>query len=458
MFLWKPNYLFAPNDATGAPAGGGMSGGSPSVFGTREGTVDKDDTIKFLAEDDKPEDGPIDLTPKPKKDKSKEEDDDEDKDEKTPRQTLDEDDEDKDDKDDEDDEDDDLEALLEETQEPTEEQLELTTPVRRKEILKKYPNLFKEFPYLEKAYYREQQFTEVFPTIDDARNAAESVETLQRFEKDLMGGNLETILKAVKEENSSSFSVIVDELLPTLAKVDEGAYHHLLGNTIKHTIISMLQEGQRNPEAKDVLTSAAQILNQFVFGSSQFQQPTKFSKTEKPEEKGKDEEITKREQDFTRRQFETARGELNTRVNNSLKATIEGNIDPKNSMTDYVKRQAVRDATEMLTKLFSQDKRFGEITDRLWKAAFDSNFSKDSVDRIRSAYLSKARTLLPSVIKKARNEALRGMGKRVRDTEEETPRSGDKTERPRSKNSGNKTTKPGEVPAGMKTLDFLMQD
>ena len=38
-------------------------------------------------------------------------------------------------------------------------------------------------------------------------------------------------------------------------------------------------------------------------------------------------------------------------------------------------------------------------------------FDKESTDRIKSAYLSKAKTLLPSVIKKARNDALRGLGR-----------------------------------------------
>jgi hypothetical protein len=52
--------------------------------------------------------------------------------------------------------DEELKEIEEELEPPTEEQLELVTPVRRKEILTKYPNLFKDFPYLEKAYYREQ--------------------------------------------------------------------------------------------------------------------------------------------------------------------------------------------------------------------------------------------------------------------------------------------------------------
>src|SRR6516162_6794140 len=47
---------------------------------------------------------------------------------------------------------DELAEIEAEIGEPTEEQLELVTPVRRREILKAYPDLFKKFTYLEKAY------------------------------------------------------------------------------------------------------------------------------------------------------------------------------------------------------------------------------------------------------------------------------------------------------------------
>jgi hypothetical protein len=174
----------------------------------------------------------------------------------------------------------------------------------------------------------------------------------------------------------------------------------------------------------------------------------------------KTDEIDNREKEFTRRQFETARGDLNSRVNNALKSTIEANIDPKSSMTDYVRKQAVRDVSETLQSLISQDKRFGLIIDRLWEDAFKKNFSKDSLDNIRSAYVSKSKTLLPSVIKKARNEALRGMGKRVREESNEQPnKKGPASQsKPRSSNDGGNSRKPGEVPRGMRTLDFLMED
>lgn len=342
-------------------------------------------------------------------------------------------------------EEDELEELVKETEEPDEEKLELTTPVRRREILQKYPNLFKDFPYLEKAYYREQQFTEILPTIDDAKLAVEKAETLDNFERELLQGSPESILKAVKENDDKAFNKLVDNYLPTLAKVDQNAFHHVVGNVIKHTIIGMYNESKNTQN--DALANAAIVLNQFVFGTSNFVPPNTLAKPESPEKQ----EIESERQKLVRERFETTRDELNTKITNTLTSTVNQNIDPKQSMTDYVRRNASRDAIEQLNKLLDGDTRFRSILDKLWEKAFQANFSKESVDRIRSAYFSKAKTLLPTVIKQARNEALKGLGKREVSEDLKGPIPiGKAATQPKS---SQKTPQ-----KGMSTLDFFMQD
>lgn len=358
---------------------------------------------------------------------------------------------------------DELAELEAELEEPTPEQLELVTPVRRQEILKKYPAIFKDFPYLEKAYYREQQYTELLPTIDDAKVALQAKETLDGFEQDVMNGNTETILKAAKETNPAAFNKIADNYLGALRNVDSNAYFHVIGNTIKHTIVAMVQEAKQSQN--EDLQKAALLLNQFVFGTSNFAPPTNLARAESPQDNSRERQVLEREQAFIKQQFDTSRVDLNTRVNNTLRNTIDAHIDPKNSMSDYVKKNASRDALEHLETLISKDARFRALADKLWEKAFQDGFTRDSVERIKSAYLSKARTLLPSVIKRARNDALRGIGKRVMEeesgqeeqTSQQSNRGPIRTERPRSTTSG-KVKEAKDIPKGMKTLDFLMQD
>jgi len=352
---------------------------------------------------------------------------------------------------------DELKEIEEELEEPSEEQLELVTPSSKRDILAKYPKIFKDFPYLEKAYYREQQYTEVFPNPADAKKAAADSETLGYVETDLMNGNTEQLLKAAKNENPKAFNKIVDNYLEVLGKVDEKARDHVIGNVIKQTIVFMAREAQTQGESGTPLLEAANILNQFVFGSSKFTHPTKLSKDE-PDTK--DDTVNREKEQWETERFETARDDLGTRVNNSIQSTIEQHIDPKSSMSDYVKRTAVKEALDSVSNLIDKDPRFKVIINKLWDNARHNRYNKESTDKIRSAFLSKAKTLLPTVIKSARNEALKGMGKRVHDddNEPEEKESSNKKEKSTTPKTHERGQKQGKVPKGMTSLEYLMQD
>jgi len=133
-------------------------------------------------------------------------------------------------------------------------------------------------------------------------------------------------------------------------------------------------------------------------------------------------------------------------------------------MTDFVKTHATREALETLEGLISKDTRFRGLLDRLWEKAAEKNFDKESTDRIKSAYLSKAKTLLPTVIKKARNEALKG--RKVSESDDDTDILETKTSDKRGPITPGRSTSPSsgklksakDIPRGMSTLDVLMKD
>lgn len=354
---------------------------------------------------------------------------------------------------------DELTELERELEEPDEEKLELVTPVRRKEILAKYPKLFKDFPYLEKAYYRDQQFTEIYPSIEDAKTANEKSSDFDYFGNQLMSGQTEEILKTVKKQDEASFNRLVDNYMIALWNTDQTAYNHVIGNINKTLIASMVTEGKKLQN--DALISAAAILNQFIFGTAEWSAPTRLSRdTPNPQ----NDELKQREIEFNQRQFNTARDDLQTRVTNSLKATIDQNIDKQGSMTEYVKKAACADAMQTLERLIKADRSFQTLKDKLWQRAGQEGFSKPAMDRLKSAFATKAKTLLPSVLKRARSEALKGLGKRVtEDTEDindgstRSPRkSGKTTSSPRSGNEYKEKAR--KIPKNMSTLEFFNSD
>lgn len=296
-----------------------------------------------------------------------------------------------------------------------EDDLDIEAPPRKKEILKEYPELFKKFPFLEKMMYRDKEYTEMFGSFDDAKEIAEKAETFSNFENQLLAGNTEEILREVKSADEKAFNIIVDDYLPTLAKVDKEAYFHVVGNLNRRLIMEMVQEA--NDTDNDDLKQAALLVNQFVFGSSKFTAPTQ--RVEKRDEKVSDEAEQER-LNFTRERFETARDDLQTKVDNILRATISSYIDPKGSMTSYVKKNAINDAMRILSESIANDPATVKILDRLWRSSFENKFSRESLSKIQSFYLSRGKRQLKNAILKARAEALKDLApRREKEVEEE---------------------------------------
>jgi hypothetical protein len=350
--------------------------------------------------------------------------------------------------------DEDIEKLDLKTTEDDVEDIE--APPRKKEILKEYPELFKKFPFLEKMMYRDRQITELFGSFDDAKEIAEKSDTFNNFESQLLSGKTEEILRGVKEADEKAFNIIVDDYLPTLAKVDKEAYFHVVGNLNKRLIMEMVQEA--NDTNNDDLKQAALLVNQFVFGSAKFTAPT--NRVEKRTEEQS--ETEKERLSFVKERFETARDDLQSRVDNTLRATITDYIDPRGNMSAYEKKNAISDAMRILSSSIAADSGVVKNLDKLWRASFDSKFSKESLGRIQSFYLSKAKGNLKNAILKARAEVLKNAqsrGKREKEDvedQEETPRVARKTSigtgRPAQSQNKNAPRK------GESVSDFFMRD
>lgn len=433
------------SDLLFAPADDGSGGGT-----IEDNALNKEEMINFLEDDGDNDDGEVlDLgkpskeskTPKDKQ-SSKEKDDDDD-------ETVDDDDEEKDE----------LDDLEEDLKEPDDEDLELMTPARRKDILKEFPDLFKKFPELERSYFRERKYTELLPTIEDAREAVEAKQTLDNFEAALAKGEIKDILKSVKDTDINSFHSLVDNMMDHLREVDKEAHLHVIGNIFKTGLTNAFSEGKTS--GNETLKAAAHVMYQFLFGTSDYEPPQKLARV--PEKNEEAERIAQERENLQRERFEGVRDNLATRLDNTLKATIDANIDPRGSMSEYVKRNAVREAGEKVRELIKNDTRFRQILNQYWVRAAKSNYSKESVEAIRAAYLSRAKTLLPTVLKTVRNEALKGVSRKAKDNEEvETPRKkGLTTGKSASpSNMSGKTAKERAkaLPPGMTSAQYLLSD
>jgi len=359
----------------------------------------------------------------------------------------------------EDDEVDELKEIEEDLKEPTDEDLELKTPVQRRQLIKDYPDIFKKHPGLESTIYRERAYTELLPTINDAKEALSSLQTLERFEADLTEGKTVDIMKAVLAENPKGFAKLVDNYMDNLAQTDINAFQHVIGNTAKDIVEAMMTFGREKKD--EVIQDAASVLYQFMFNSTKWEGKKKLAADAVVDSSvaAERDKLNKERSDFEQGKFKEHTSKLMTSIDNQIKGTIEKTIDPKGQMGSFVKTKAIEEVLNKASNLLKKDVRFQQIVKQLTDKAGKEKFTDEALNRIKSAYFTKYKTILLPIVKSVRAEALKGASARLKKDEE----TNDTTERAnRSKstaqndNSGNKQDRNKPLP-GESSLDFLLR-
>ena len=420
--------LFAPNDSLGSGAA------------LEDGALNSDKILdELLSSDDLKVDEGDDKLDSSKKEETKEE-------ESEPETEI----------------EDDKEIKLNE-EEVDESKLEFTDLPSRKEILKAFPELYKKFPALESAIYREQQYSEVFPNINDAKLAKENSENYEKFEASLLDGDIGSVLKSVKEADSNAFGKLSEQFLYNLHNVDKEAYTNVITNVLKDTAISMFNAGAKMGDGQEAqnLKLAAQILHQFFFNDSKISPYSHKHKLASGETKvNPDEErLSKREESFMQQQLDVASNDVTSSVENLIRRSVGNQIDPNGKMSDYVKNKAIEDIISAVDNEINSDARFRKVLDNLWLDSGKNNFNQASKTKIKNALLGKAKTILPAIARRVRAEALKGSAARNRnDREEDTP-----LPRGRAANSSNSSSRSEsnkadgdkKIPKKMTTLEYL---
>jgi len=172
---------------------------------------------------------------------------------------------------------------------------------------------------------------------------------------------------------------IVDNFLPELSKVDPTAAYHVMGKVLKDTIFAMAKTSQR--DNNEALREAALELNKFIFNSTEFVPAQPYSRPDAKPDPEREKLENEKRQYFDSRLTESVNN-IETRVENTIRGAIEKHIDPRNVMSEYIKKVAVGDAFKAVQNDIAKDTSFRKTLDRLWERAAQTNFSKDSLEKI----------------------------------------------------------------------------
>lgn len=343
---------------------------------------------------------------------------------------------------------------LEDEDEPKIDEDEVLDIPRRKEILAKYPNLFKEFKFLERAFYKVSEYDNIFPSLNDAKAAVIQASTLRRIETDINQGNLDNLFKGIKQTDPDGWNRCMDNLLKAVHTTDNQAYGVILRNVMSNVINGI--EADAKEYDNDALAATAKNLKDIFFGNKKPEQ-VKLGKEVKVNSEA--EALNRQRAEFEQQRYGNSLQEVTENIQNTLKNWIDQTIDPKGSMPPYVKKNATKDALEMLEADLRNSKTLHPVTQRLWQHAHANGYSRDSLKKIENAFKARAKTLLPTAIKKARAEALKESRVNTKNTEKSTQfKSGKVTAPTKSDRSDRRDPMIGKDGKRMSTEEFFMKD
>ena len=141
---------------------------------------------------------------------------------------------------DEKDEEPEKEEELKEELEPEKEEIEPElVPVTAKKIQEKYPDFFKTFPDLRESFFVGKAFREVFPTVEDAKDAAQKAENFDFFDSLLTKGDTSGFLGALEEADPKMLKNFSTSFLPALYTKSKDTYFDVTTPLYKSLIRSI---------------------------------------------------------------------------------------------------------------------------------------------------------------------------------------------------------------------------
>lgn len=347
----------------------------------------------------------------------------EDKDEETPEETDEEDKTDNDEGDNtdnsggDDDEQEEDEEGDEEEPDETEKRLTSYTDVK-----KEFPDLFKKFPDLKAALFRDEKYNEIFGSVKDAQSAAERANTLTAIEHDLFeDGDPVKLLTMVKKNNPESYEKIITATFNELRANDKDLYLEVAAVPIKQVLRSAYREAQEKGD-KNLLNSALWI-HKFFFNDSKLEDKVKMEDGIKPKEKTKEQtEYEKRIKEIDEREYNGFKGAVDESYINQMSKEIRSGLGNDERISPFMQNVLVREIlTEIYNQLQKDDSYQGKLNS-LWKQAASAKFSSDFKSRIISTALARAKSLVPEVRKRLVKEALSGKQKQNTNKDNNTER------------------------------------
>jgi hypothetical protein len=300
------------------------------------------------------------------------------------------------------------EEIEDETEEPEEKPQEMDDdkpfPFERpslSEVKEKFPTLFKEFPIIRDIIFQETEYRKLFPTIDDAKDAVEDTLAYSSLRDSVLSGKADDLLDAVIQTDAKAAERFSTSFLSTLHKKNPDLYVQTITPVFENFVRQMYRSSDEN------VRNAAIVAAMHLFGDDArdlIEGRKTFSRSleETPEEK----KIKQEREEFENSKLNEFRGSVNQEMLTGMVKLISRGLDPDNTMSEKAKKILVNDILQEVDRSLAADAQHMKVMNARWMRVGKEGLNTASKEKLVSAYLSRAKQVIPSIRDKTRNEFL----------------------------------------------------
>lgn len=304
-----------------------------------------------------------------------------------------------------------------ETDEEDEQAEDIKLPNDRptiKAIKAEFPDFFTKFPELKDAYFREIEFTKLFPTVEDAKEAFEDNEAFNNLSESALSGNPVPLLESIEKTDPKAFELFTVSFLPSLYKKNQEAYNAAVTPIFEGLVRQMYRNSDEN------LRNTAENVAQFLFGDdgkSILDGKVTFSKTAKLSEE--QQKLNSERESRNATAFRESVTYVESEIDKNLKAIILRDFDPNKVFSKFMRDQLATEVVKRIKNQLGQDAGHRSVMSSRWKRAKNNGYSAAEKDKIISTFLARAKSLIPINSEKVRSLAA---GKQIKAADDKRSR------------------------------------
>ena len=286
-----------------------------------------------------------------------------------------------------------------------------------KDIKAKYPEIFKDFPELKEAFFREAEFTKFFPTVDDAREAHQENEAFTVLQESVLSGDPIPLLDSVEKTDSKAFEILSLSFLPSLYKKNQDLYSQAVTPLFQNLVRTL--HGDRDENVRN----AALVIADYLFGSDGAaiaegkKSVAKILELTAEQKKIKDEK-----ESSSAISFRNSAGRVEDTIIKSIESLVFKNpsYDPNKVFSTFLRKQGAQEIVKRIMDHLGHDQGHLSVMAARWKRARANGYTSDDESKIISTYLARAKPLIPDACSKVSAAMLGTKSKAADDRRDKT--------------------------------------